>query len=87
LSFSIDRVARIPAEERRASHAGNVVQATPPIDSEDRLADALRVLDERHVSEPPVIHAGRLVGILSLSGIMRGLRLRERETPQHRAIV
>lgn len=84
--LSIERVERIPLERRRMLRASEVAVQVPPVDPEDRVSEALRILDERHLSHVPVAHDGHLVGTLSRSEVARGLLLRELEASQHRAL-
>ncbi len=83
--LTLEAVEHVPADKRHASRAREAVEPGPAIDSEDRVAEVLRIFDERHLSQLVVTHAGRLVGTLSRSEIARGLRLRELEASQRRA--
>ncbi len=83
--LTLDGVEHVPVEKRLASRVREAMEPAPPIDPDDRVAEALRILDEQHLSQLPVAHAGRIVGTLSRSEIARGLRLREFEASQRRA--
>ncbi len=82
---TLEALEHVPVEKRRTSLAGEAAKPAPAIDPDDRVVDALGVFDERHVARLPVTHEGRLVGLLSLFDIARGLRLREFDASQHRA--
>ena len=52
------------------------------IDSEMDLDEAFRFLEEQDIERVPVVEDGRLVGVLSRSGVQR--RLAEDEPPEER---
>jgi CBS domain-containing protein len=80
----VERVERIPPERRRELRAREAVVPVPAVDPDDRVAEALRILDERHLAQIPIAHDGLLLGLLSRSEIASGLRLRELEASQRR---
>ncbi len=84
--LSVERVERIPLEHRRELRVREATVPVPPVDPDDRVSEALRILDERRLSHLPVTREGHLVGTLSRSEIARGLSLRELEASQHRAL-
>lgn len=81
--LTLDRVEHVPLERRRMTLARDAVEPAPAIDLDEPVMDALQMLGERRVSELPVVHEGQLVGTLSRSEVVRGLRLREFELSQH----
>ena len=81
--LTLDRVEHFPLEQRRATSAADAVEAAPAIDLDEPVMDALQTLGERRLPALPVVHEGRLVGTLSRSEVVRGLRLREFELSQH----
>lgn len=75
-------IERVPAEKRRSSRVAEAVVPTRTVDADERIVDALRLLDERHVPQLPVTHEGRLVGTLGASDVADGLRLRALQRSQ-----
>jgi Zn-dependent protease len=83
--LSAEAVERLPLERRRALRAREAADPAPAVDPDDPVTEALRILDERRLSQLPVAHGGQLLGTLSRSEIARGLLLRELEASQHPA--
>ena len=83
--LSAERVERTPLERRRELQAREAVEAVPAVDPDDRVSEALRILDERRLPQLPITHQGHLVGTLSRSEIARDLLLRELQASQRRA--
>lgn len=64
-----DIVVRAVAEglDTSTTRAGEVASHTPAVmSSDDSLADALEVMRRKAIRRLPVLHAGKLVGMLSL---------------------
>jgi Zn-dependent protease len=83
--LSAERIERTPLERRRELRAREAAEAVPAVDPDDRVAEALRILDERRLPQLPVTHQGHLVGTLSRAEIARDLLLRELQASQRRA--
>jgi Zn-dependent protease len=84
--LSVERVERVPLERRREVRAREAAESAPAVDPDDRVSEALRILDERRLAQLPITHEGHLVGTLSRSEIARDLLLRELQASQRRAV-
>lgn len=77
--LTAEAIEHVPVERLRALRAGEAMVQAPAIDADDRAVDALRILDQKHLSQLPVTHEGHLLGILGRSEVSAGLRLRALE--------
>lgn len=70
----------VPASEWPLVRAGSLLEGRPRVASvgaETALADALRLMGEEELERLPVVADGLLVGVLSLSDMVRYLQVRE----------
>lgn len=55
----------------------DVMSATTPVDADERAVDALRTLEQKHLSHVPVTHDGKLLGLFGRDEIIETVRRRE----------
>jgi Zn-dependent protease/CBS domain-containing protein len=81
--ITLDAIQAVPAERRTTTPVREVTVVAPAVSPDEEVANALRVMSEREVSQLAVVEDGRLVGSLSRDDILRGLRLSQLEATQH----
>ncbi len=81
--LTAETIERIPADKRAVARAAEAVVEALPVDADDRVIDALRTLEEKHLSHLAVTHEGRLLGMVGRAELAEGLRLRQLERSLH----
>jgi Zn-dependent protease len=81
--LTAETIERVPAAKRRLARAAEAIVEALPVDADDRAVDALRTLEEKHLSHLAVTHEGRLLGLLGRTELAEGLRLRQLERSLH----
>jgi len=61
----------------------DVMTQADPVDADDRVVDALRTLEEKHLSHVPVKHDGTLVGVFGRDEVVQHVRRRGSESSLH----
>ncbi len=61
----------------------DVMIEADPVDADERVVDALRTLEEKHLSHVPVKHDGRLVGVFGRDELVEHVRQRGSEPSVH----
>jgi Zn-dependent protease/CBS domain-containing protein len=78
-------VEHVPLGRRATTRVREVMLPASTVSPDDRVADALRLFAERRAAHLLVVEGDRLVGVVSESDVMRGLRLQELAASQHPA--
>jgi CBS domain-containing protein len=76
---TISDVKKLPQERWRSTPVRSIMTPVPlkTLSPTAELRQALRLLAEEELNQAPVVHAGRLVGMLNRSDVMRYLQLRD----------
>jgi CBS domain-containing protein len=77
--LTISDVKKLPQEQWRGTRVHAIMTPLPlkTLSPTAELRQALQLLAEQELNQAPVVHGGRLVGLLSRSDVMRYLQLRD----------
>ncbi len=80
-------VEGLPPQDRAITPTSAVTaRDVPRLEADEPLADALERMAGQHAEEAPVLHDGRLVGVLEASDLGRAIRLRKLSVDSERQL-
>jgi len=82
--ITLDAIQAVPSEERGRTPVRSIAVTTPPLSPDEEAGKALRLMGESAAQQLAVADDGHVVGIISREDIVRGLKLSELETSQHK---
>ncbi len=83
---TVGDVLKVPLDRRAQVSVGEIMGGRDKlytVNSDTSAIDAMELLDEHDLQQLPVLHDGKLVGMLTRADVMRQLQIREALTPSH----